>query len=120
MTFSIDDSETIERTAEKFELDKQAVEVIKEHFKSLFLFGGLKSFRDQYLSHLVRAMEIVIREEYTKKGCDNQLFQIRIKTLVLRKPMLVPILYVLNPSGENPVEIRSTQFGISRFTITRI
>ena len=81
MTFSIDDPETIERIAERFELDKQAVEVIKEHFKSLFLFGSLKSFRAQYLSHLVRAMEIVIREEYAKKGCDNQLFQIRVKTL---------------------------------------
>ena len=80
MTFSIDDPETIERIAEKFELDKETVELIKRQFKSLFLLGGLKSFRAQYLSHLVRAMEIVIRE-----GCDNQLFQIRIETLDPKK-----------------------------------
>lgn len=111
MTFSIDDPETIERIAETFELDKEAVELIKEHFKSLFLLGGLKSFRAQYLSYLVRAMEIVIREEYTKKGRDNQLFQIRIETLDPKKTdtdtdLVCAKSFGRKPSGHKKYPIR--------------
>ena len=79
MTFSIDDPDTVKGIAKTFGVPEKQVKRMRDIFKDLFLINGPKSFRAQYLSHLVRAMEIVIREEYAKDGLKNPFFQISIE-----------------------------------------
>ncbi len=96
MPFDIDDA-LIKDIASKLALDKKHISVIHKIFKESFIDSPSSGLRTQFLSHLIRSMELIIRER-----TGHPFFQIVLRAL---------------PENDTELEVGTAQYQKNRFFI---